>query len=269
MMVHRWFMAAVVTLLALMGPQPQTEAVPRAATAKPTAAKRKPGVIDARAAAALHQMSDYLTGLKTLRVRVSTVEEMVTTEGQKIQQVKDSVVTMRRPNRLRVERVSPAGHATFNYDGKEFAIASRERKIYATAPAPPTLTAAIDTARDRLNIDAPAADLLVPDSYDALTDGLITGRYIGLEPIDGVMAHHLAATKDVVDWQIWIKDGPQPLPLRFVITTKDLPSRPQFTATFSNWEPDATVLDQAFSFTPPPGSRKVKFTASAQRKPQG
>jgi hypothetical protein len=225
--------------------------------AQPPAAEQE-GVIDPKADAALRRMSDYLGKLKSFRVDTTTIDEKVTTDGQKIQEVQQSKVVVKRPDAWRVDRVSPRGQAYFVYDGKQFGVANRDKNVYATVPAPPTITEAVDDARARLHIDAPAGDLIVPDSYDALTEGIITGHYIGLEPIDGVMAHHIAVTKKDTDWQIWIKDGPEAVPLRFVITSKDMPSQPQFTAELRNWQPNVSVPASAFAFTPPPGARRVE-----------
>src|SRR6185369_4976226 len=105
--------------------------------------------------------------------------------------------------------------------------------------------------RARLDVEAPGGDLLVSNPYDALIDGTVTGRYIGLEPIDGVMAHHLAFTKKDVDWQIWFQDGPEALPLRYVITSKDMPGQPAFTLELRDWQPNAPASAQDFTFTPP------------------
>jgi len=223
-------------------------------------ADEQEGVIDPKADAALRRMSDYLGSLKSFRVETTTVDEMITTDGQKLQAVQESTVTVRRPGELRIERVSPAGHSVFIDDGKQFGLYNKDKNIYATASAPPTLDAAVDDARDRLHIDAPAGELIVPNSYGALTDGLVTGRYIGLEPIDGVMAHHLAVTKENTDWQIWIKDGPDAVPLRFVITSKDMRGQPQFTAMMHNWQPNASVSANAFVFTTPAGAKRVDLT---------
>ena len=73
------------------------------------------------------------------------------------------------------------------------------------------------------------------------------------------MAHHLAVTKKNVDYQIWIQDGPQPLPLRYVVTGKDMRGSPQFTIELRNWQPNAPVPDDSFAFTPPAGAKKVAF----------
>ena len=47
-------------------------------------------------------------------------------------------------------------------------------------------------------------------------------EYLGVHAYYGKQAHHIAVTEKDVDWQIWIQDGPQPVPLRYVITTKDM-----------------------------------------------
>ncbi|HZS38019.1 MAG TPA: DUF2092 domain-containing protein [Polyangia bacterium] len=229
-------------------------------TQAPPAGTAREGVIDPKADAALKRMSDYVGGLKSFRVDATTIDEKITTDGQKIQEVQDSQLAVRRPGALRVDRVGPFGRVVFRDDGKRFSVYNKDRHVYATAPAPGDLDAAIDDARDRLHVDAPGGDLIVSDPYHALVDGTATGRYIGLEPIDGAPAHHLAFTKQNVDWQIWIKDGPDAVPLRYVITSKDLPGHPQFTLELRRWQPNAQVAADAFAFTPPDGARRVEFS---------
>src|SRR5262249_50650471 len=95
--------------------------------------------------------------------------------------------------------------------------------------------------------------------YAALTEGATEGRYIGLEPMGGAMAHHLAVTKKNVTYQIWIQDGQQPVPLRYVVAGKEMKGSPQFTIELRNWQPDAQLPDDSFAFTPPEGARKVAF----------
>jgi hypothetical protein len=143
----------------------------------------------------LRRMSDYLSRLKSFQVDTTAVDEKFTADGHKVQQLQSSRVLVERPDALRVDRVSPAGRTSFRYDGKRFGVVNSDHNVYATAEAPPRLDAAIDDARSRLQLDTPGGDLLVSDPYRALTEGAIEGRYIGLEPIDGTMAHHIAVTK--------------------------------------------------------------------------
>jgi hypothetical protein len=235
-----------------------------------SASKAAEGVIDPKADSALKRMSDYLAGLRSMRVNTTTIDEKVTTDGRKIQELQQSKVMLERPGALRVERVSPAGHVVFTYDGKQFGIYNKDKNVYATARAPAQLDAAIDDARERLHVDAPGGDLLVSNPYQELIDGTITGHYVGLEPVDGVMAHHLFVTKKDVDWQIWIKDGPDAAPLRYVIVSKDMPGQPQFTIELRDWQPNPQVSANSFVFVPPAGAKRVEFAplAKPQRQPQ-
>lgn len=233
---------------------------PAEGAAKRTAAEKE-GVIEPKADAALHKMSDYLAGLNTFRVETSTVDETkVNKDGQKIQTLAESKVAIRRPGEMRIDRVSPNGRVVFRDDGKQFSVYNSDKNIYATAPAPAKLDQAADDAREQLQVDAPGVDLLASNPYDALTEGMTEARYIGLEPMGGgVMAHHLAVTKKLVNYQIWIQDGAQPLPLRYVVAGKDMPGSPQFTIQLRNWQPNAPVPDDSFAFTPPAGAKKVAF----------
>jgi hypothetical protein len=61
---------------------------------------------DGRADQTLKRMADYLGGLHQFRVRSSSVDEIVTKAGQKIQVVNDSDVAVRRPNALQSARRS-------------------------------------------------------------------------------------------------------------------------------------------------------------------
>jgi hypothetical protein len=241
--------------------QEQAGAEGAAKSATKSAAGEKAGAIDPKADAALHRMSDYLAGLNTLSVETTTVDETkVNKDGQKIQEVAQSKIAVRRPGEMRIDRIGPNGRVVFRDDGKQFSVYNSDKNIYATAPAPAKLDQAADNAREQLQVDSPGVDLLASNPYEALTEGITAGRYIGLEPMgNGVMAHHLAVTKKDVHYQIWIQDGPQPLPLRYVVAGRNMRGSPQFTIQLSNWQPNAEVTDSSFAFTPPAGAKKVAF----------
>lgn len=218
--------------------------------------------IDPRADRELRRMSDYLGGLDTFSVTGTAVDEVVSTSGEKLQQVSSSQVAVKRPDRLRSDRIGPVADMILRYDGHTISLYGKRTGLYATSPAPPTLDATIDWARDRYGLEAPGADLLFSRPYDVLMDRVTEGRYIGVEPIDGVPCHHLAFREPDVDWQIWIQDGPEPLPRRYVITSKTVPGKPEFTVQLTNWEPHAPLPDQVFRFTPPPGATRIQFLAT-------
>src|SRR4051812_395405 len=66
------------------------------ATPAPASGAEREVRIDPRADAALHRMSDYLAHLETFRVDTTSVDEKVTTEGQKIQEIRESKIAVKR-----------------------------------------------------------------------------------------------------------------------------------------------------------------------------
>jgi hypothetical protein len=213
--------------------------------------------IDPQAETVLRRMTSYVGRLKTLRVDTTTIDEKVTKSGLKVQEIKQSKVTMARPDKLAVDRDGPHGRVIFRYDGKQFAVYGASQNAFGTAPAPATLDAAIDEARDRYGLDAPGGDLLVTDAYTQLLDGVTEGHYIGLEPVGDVMAHHVVMRKGTTDYQIWVQDGAEPIPLRYVITSRDLPAAPQFTLELRNFKADVPLSEASFALLPPPNAKRI------------
>jgi hypothetical protein len=206
----------------------------------------------------LKQMTDYLSGLQSFRVQSSATDEVVTKAGQKLQVASSSQVSVRRPDRLRSEQIGAANALGFWYDGQRMTLSCKADSSYSTLPAPANIDATIDKARKEFQIDAPGADLLYSNPYEILTEQVTGGRFVGRETVDGVPANHLAFTGEEVDWQIWIQEGRQPLPLRFVITSKTVKGQPDFEVRMSHWEPQARLGDDVFAFQPPANAKQLK-----------
>jgi len=233
-----------------------------------SAASRKPA-IDPDADKLLHEMSNYLASLQSFKVESSAVDEVVTTAGQKIQILTDSEVTVERPNQLRSEQIGAGKGMGFWYDGTNMTLICKETSTYSTLPAPATIDATIDKARKDFQIEAPGADLLYSNPYPILTEQVQSGKLIGKEVVNGVTANHLAFRGQEVDWQIWITEGPSPLPVRFVIVSKTVKSQPQFAINLTNWEPRADVSPETFVFKAPDGANKVKTFPTSCGLPGG
>jgi hypothetical protein len=60
-----------------------------------------------------------------------------------------------------------------------------------------------------------------------------------------------------VDWQIWIEMGASPIPRKYVITSKTVSGAPQYTLRIKDWKADAQISADAFTFTPPQGTKQV------------
>ncbi|MFL6733219.1 MAG: DUF2092 domain-containing protein, partial [Sphingomicrobium sp.] len=60
------------------------------------------------------------------------------------------------------------------------------------------------------------------------------------------------------DWQIWIAQGQNPYPCRYVITSKEVDQSPQFTLVVRDWKAGAAVGQSDFAFTAPPGAKLLQ-----------
>jgi hypothetical protein len=225
-----------------------------------------PKGVDAKADALLQKMSRTLASTKRFEVDVSHTMEAVTKKGQKLQFAAQSSVAVERPAKLKTDRLGPLADTQFVYDGKEITVYGKKAKLYAQTPAPKTLDKTIDFARDKFDLDAPGADLLYSDPYKILMEDAVSGKYLGLEPIGDRMCHHLAYRGHDTDWQIWVQDGPQALPCRFVITSKKVEGQPQFSMTFGHWNTSPQFSADEFTFTPPKDATQIDF--KAPEKPQ-
>jgi hypothetical protein len=217
------------------------------------------GRIEPQADEILRRMSNSLKGLSGFAFDADHMTEVVLESGQKLQMAATSRVQVQRPNRLRSDRRGELANVSLYYDGKALTVMGHKVNLYAQAPAPSTLDAAIDFARDELEMEAPAADLLYSDPYRGLTEDVVSGTYVGKAEIDGARVHHLAFRGREVDWQIWIEDGPRALPRRYVITSKEQQAAPEFVVTLKNWSVNQQFPDGTFAFQAPAGAEQIGF----------
>lgn len=224
--------------------------------------------IAAAADAPLRAMSEYVAGLDQFSLHTTGSLEVVLTDGQKLEFPFDSEVWVDRPAQLRSDRVVGDDRLQFYYDGQTFTLYSKKAGFYAQHAAPATLDEAIVAMHQQLDLDAPAADLLSDDPYAALTEDVVSGYRVGIAEIEGVRCHHLAFRGNEVDWQIWIEDGPQPRPRRFVITSKQMQGAPQFSVQLSKWDTTPKLRDKFFAFKPPAGAQKIEFLTPGAGTPK-
>ena len=140
---------------------------------------------------------------------------------------------------------------TFYYDGKTLSVDLPDQRYYATSPAPPTIDAMLDFARDKLDIIAPGSDLIYKNAFARLTQDLTSAFVVGKSVVGGVPCDHLAFRNAEVDWQIWIQEGAKPLPRKFIVTSKKVPGSPQFAVVLSKWDAAPKITDTTFRFVPP------------------
>jgi hypothetical protein len=225
--------------------------------------------IEAKADKILKDMCSYVGGLQQFSIEVESVFEIVLGSGQKVQFCSQGDVRLKRPNKLRVDRKGQFADVAFYYDGKSVTVFAKRKGYYATTPAPATLDETFDTARDDFGLVAPAADLFYSDAYDGLIKQAERGFFVGKNDVNGVMCNHLAFRGKSTDWQVWIQDGPKPLPMRYVLTAAGTPGAPQFEVSIRKWDTSPGLDDAGFRFVPAAGVHKIEFVKMREMAPSG
>jgi len=209
------------------------------------------------AKALVKAMSDYLAAQKTISLSYDTVFEVVTKAKQKLQIATSGTAVLERPDKLRTTRKSGFSDTEMVYDGKTLSFLGKGQNAYIQTEAPGTIDSLIDQLRDKFHRQLPGADLLQSDVYDALMTDVTDIKDLGSGIIGGKECDHLAFRAKDTDWQIWIAQGKEPYPCRYVITSKGVDQAPQFTMEVRDWKAGAGVAGADFTFKPPAGARKL------------
>jgi hypothetical protein len=230
----------------------------------------------------VRRMSRYLASLPALAVHTQQTTEVVLSTGQKLQFTAASDIYLRRPDRLRTERQGDKRKVSLYYNGGQVVLFDRIQNAYAVVEAPPTIDGALDAlgrrleraippdlegARAQLERMPPVADLFGENPYAVITDDILDGFYVGRSQVNGVPCHHVALRGRAVDVQLWIEEGPRPLPRKYVVTTKDPRAQPENTVVLSRWNTSPPLEEDLFTFTPPEGARQVDFGSMVRWRP--
>ncbi|NEV64048.1 DUF2092 domain-containing protein [Thiorhodococcus minor] len=221
------------------------------------------GEIDQAALEALDRMGAYLRTLTAFELKAEDRIDEVLEDGQKIQLNKTVDLQVRRPDRLRAEIETDRKARVVFYDGKQFTIVSPEARFYATVEAPPTIRELLTQLNETYGIEIPLQDLFYWGTDAASGADIQKAMWVGTSKIRGQLTDHYAFRQPAVDWQIWIAQGTAPLPLRYVITTKEEPGAPQFVADMT-WNTEAKPADSVFAFAPTEEDRPIEILAQGQ-----
>ncbi|HXD00362.1 MAG TPA: DUF2092 domain-containing protein [Verrucomicrobiae bacterium] len=214
--------------------------------------------IEPRADELLKRMGDYLGQAQFFSVNAEIWQDIELSSGQRVQADRTVTLQVRRPDRLHTEVHSTRRNHELFYDGDAITLFNRAQNFYGTVHTSGPLDDAMDVASERFGIAIPLEDFIRSDPHKDFLARAVSGVDLGPVTVMGVPCEHLAFTQDNIDWQVWIQDGAAPVPKKFVITYKDEPDSPQFTAIFSNWDFTTKLPDFVFKFEPPAGAAKIK-----------
>lgn len=251
---------------------PQQQAAPAQNPAQNTAAQASaPTESQQRAREILMRMAAFMAGSPNFSVNVASNYDVLQASGQKIEFGERRSVLVNRPNRLRVDTERSDGTKTSAvFTGSELVLVDASHKVYATEPQAGNLDESILHFVSDLGMRFPLAALLMsrlPLEFERRVRSI---DYVEQTGILGPPTHHLAARGDTVDFQVWVRDGPEPVPVRVVLTYKLEPGQPEFRAQFTDWNLAPAIAEGTFRPRIPEGATKILFTAQlAALRPPG
>ena len=207
----------------------------------------------------LKAMTDYTTAQKSISATFDSDVEVITSDLQKIQFTSSGQLKMMRPDKLRIRRTGGYADVDLVYDGKTVSLYGNNAKAYVQADMPGTVDDLIDAIQSKTGAAMSGTDLLVSHAFEVMTSDVETSQHVGLGVVDGIECEHLAFRGHDTDWQVWIQTGAQPIPRKYVITSKTLAGAPQYTLRIKDWKTDPIVDADAFAFKAPEGATKVSL----------
>src|SRR5215813_9661839 len=251
----------VSALAAAPGVLAQTRSAVPAAPAKDAAP-----VIAQQADRVLKEVGAYIGSAQQFTFHADISFDHVLPSGQKLEFSAAEEVVLKRPGGLYIEWNGDLGARQFWYDGKGVTLFDPAMPFYASEAAPPAIDGMLEQLLPKLDFVPPLADFLYSDPYKTVRGNIEYGFDLGQNDVNGKSCRTLAFVEKDIDWQIWIENGPQLTPCKLVITYKNQPAQPQFSAVFSDWDFAPRIAEPVFIPELPPGTQKISFVTVTAAK---
>lgn len=170
--------------------------------------------------------------------------------------------------RLAMQRPDKLAWITLNDDGTveqgwlsegEFTLLKQPANMWGSVPVPSAIPDAVNRLVEEYDLDVPFQELLAADLAQRWSDeDLSSLEYIGEEWVLGSWTDHVAMRRPGVDFEIWIRHGPEPFPAKMMVVLTEEEGRPSYVARFRNWSTTLPDGDATFEFTPPADAQRVE-----------
>jgi hypothetical protein len=261
------FLCLAAALVAGVGPLRAADAQPAAPPPPATSPTAPQAGFDPAAAQLLRSALDRLAAAQAFSFVAEVTSDTALPSGERVQFVGRIETALRRPDRLLVKYDGEERSVRSWYDGKTFTLLDAGKNVYACSPSEARLEDLLSGMRDRLGFTPPLALLLREDPAKRAFARIRRGIAVGPATIGGTAVQHLAFSGDKSDWQFWIEGGQQPAIKRVVVSFRQQPGTPQFTATFLSWDFSPRLGDDLFTFAAPAGAAQCDFRT--MKSPEG
>lgn len=241
--------ATTAAALLLTTPSIAQEANASASAVKP--------LMEEQALTLLRRGSERVGALKSFRFEVQDTREVPSSQGQLITFVTDSVVTVQRPDMLRVEAWNGAKQTDYFYDGKAFTILDRTNNFFVTEDAPGGIETMLAQSGKKHGVQFAIADFLSPEPYEILSNGLTHAYMVGETVIDGMRTRQAAFAAPGIEFQLWVDSLDYPKMMTVTYLDSDRPVH--FQIRFQKWTALEPLPSSQFTFHVPAGAQRIEF----------
>lgn len=218
------------------------------------------GNVEPKAAQILGAMSSKLAAAKTVRVTATREASPGFFVGNKVAEHARINGVVQRPDKLASTAKTDLGTREIRYDGKQLLLVDRAAKTHVIVPAKPTIDETISSIEEVYGFMPPLAELAVNNPQALLMDGVISGKWVGNEPVGKTPCDHLAFKQENLDWEIWVGEKDQlPHQIRVTYPNGEGGAAMVMTAVIQKAELDGPVSASEFAVKVPAGSRALEM----------
>ncbi len=227
---------------------------------------------------ALKAMSNQLQAATGFSFTAHISREEPGPNGQMLNFMRTVRVQVQRPGRMRISTISGPSEVNIWCDGKTVTMMPDTAGFYTTLNASPHLDDTLAMLRSKAEHHTPLLPFLLSDPYARLSEDLQSASQVGTENDGNQQFLHLAFREPDADWQLWLAGPNQIVPRRMAVIFKRIEGEPRITVNFSEWNLNAEIPADAFTFVKPEGAKQVSLDVlryrefpqkSAQARPAG
>ncbi len=207
----------------------------------------------------LKNAGGYIKAAEEFSFHAEITFDSVIPSGEKLQFSASQDIMVKRPDKVKTRYIGDLRNTKAWYNGESMTVLNVDKNIYAVAEVPSNIDEAIDHMIEKYNVSVPTIDLIYSDPNKTLMEKVDSGYYVGIGHVNGIPCHHIALQQENIDWQIWIEEGKQFLPRKFIIDYKSQPGSPQYTVLLSDWDFTTKISDSIFEFEAPDGAEEMEF----------
>jgi hypothetical protein len=210
--------------------------------------------------AVITRMLDALGVVPSLHVRVEEEYDVVRESGDTLSFGRVSDVTLRRPDRLRIEVTEDGGaQRVVSADGRHLVLLDRSENWFAAAERASDLDGALAFLQDDVGVELAMAPLFASRIRSLLLEDVTAASLVARKTLDGEELDHVALRYGDVGLQLWVPVAGYALPRRLTLSFDGTRGSPRLRADFRDWDLEPHVPDATFAFDAPEGVRAVPF----------